>query len=180
MLYYCAVDIDLIIRVSIVSNKDQFLDLLLPINDWFVRHVEMMVKDKEEARDICGEAILIALQQIESLRDDNAFKAYLFKIARRTYVRVYWKKKFFIPLTEEHMELECDAIYPAESQFDVDVLHKSISRLPLKQREAISLYELGGMSLEEIREVQGGTLSGVKSRLARAREALQAMLSENS
>jgi DNA-directed RNA polymerase specialized sigma24 family protein len=40
------------------------------------------------------------------------------------------------------------------------------------------LFELSGFSIEEIREIQGGSISGVKTRLVRGREALRSMLTE--
>jgi DNA-directed RNA polymerase specialized sigma24 family protein len=40
------------------------------------------------------------------------------------------------------------------------------------------LFEISGFPLEEIRQLQGGTLSGVKSRLKRGREQLRVWLLE--
>jgi len=53
-------------------------------------------------------------------------------------------------------------------------------KLPDKQREAIVLFELSGFSIEEIRELQGGTISGVKMRLKRGRNQLRLWLEDPS
>ena len=60
-----------------------------------------------------------------------------------------------------------------DSDYDVQVIFGLLDRLPSKQREAFILFEISGFSLKEIRELQGGTLSGVKMRLQRAREQLR-------
>jgi RNA polymerase sigma-70 factor (ECF subfamily) len=51
-----------------------------------------------------------------------------------------------------------------------------LAKLPSRQREALVLFELSGFSLDEIRQLQGGTLSGVKSRMKRGREQLRRWL----
>jgi RNA polymerase sigma-70 factor (ECF subfamily) len=59
------------------------------------------------------------------------------------------------------------------------MLHAALGRLPGTQREAIVLFELAGLSLEDVREVQGGSLSGVKSRIVRGRRRLAELLGAN-
>ena len=51
-----------------------------------------------------------------------------------------------------------------------------LGKLPPKQKEALVLYEITGLTLKEIREIQGGTLSGVKSRLKRGRNSLSELM----
>jgi RNA polymerase sigma-70 factor (ECF subfamily) len=61
---------------------------------------------------------------------------------------------------------------------DIQILNQALSYLPQEQREAIVLFEIVGFSIEEIKAMQGGSLSGVKSRLVRARQKLADMLSD--
>jgi len=42
----------------------------------------------------------------------------------------------------------------------------------------VILFEISGLSLQEIVEIQGGSLSGVKSRIVRGRERLAVLLGE--
>jgi DNA-directed RNA polymerase specialized sigma24 family protein len=46
-------------------------------------------------------------------------------------------------------------------QMEVEALYRAMKRLPEKQREAVSLYEISGFSLAEVQQIQGGSLSGV-------------------
>lgn len=43
-------------------------------------------------------------------------------------------------------------------------------------KETVILFEISGLSLEEIKKIQGGTISGVKSRLKRGRETLEILM----
>jgi len=67
----------------------------------------------------------------------------------------------------------------AETNLDVEILYKALQKLPASQAEAIVLFEISGFSLNEITEIQGGTLSGVKTRLKRGREKLASILNKN-
>ena len=59
---------------------------------------------------------------------------------------------------------------------DVEKLYDALAQLPDQQREAVVLYEISGLSVAEIQEIQGGSLSSVKMRLSRARKALATIL----
>ena len=67
---------------------------------------------------------------------------------------------------------------PPDLSPDVDLLYDYLDRLPHKYREAFLLFEFSGFSLKEIQKLQGGSLSGVKSRLTRAREQLRLWLND--
>ncbi|OYV58704.1 MAG: hypothetical protein B7X01_03535 [Acidiphilium sp. 21-62-4] len=59
---------------------------------------------------------------------------------------------------------------------EIALVREALDRLPPKMKETILLFDVADLSLEEIRKIQGGTLSGVKSRLKRGREELRFML----
>jgi RNA polymerase sigma-70 factor (ECF subfamily) len=81
---------------------------------------------------------------------------------------------------EQAAELLPDPGALPDTNHDVKLLNELLSKLPDKQREAIVLFELSGFSIEEIRDLQGGSLSGVKMRLSRGRDQLRLWLEEPS
>jgi len=52
------------------------------------------------------------------------------------------------------------------------IIRTALAKLPPKYREALVLFELNGLSVDEIRRIQGGTASAVKLRLMRGRTML--------
>jgi RNA polymerase sigma-70 factor (ECF subfamily) len=54
--------------------------------------------------------------------------------------------------------------------------YSELNKMPTKQKEAIVLFEISGLSLNEIHQIQGGSLSGVKSRIGRGRQHLEQKL----
>lgn len=145
----------------------------------FVRYVRAMTRDSEQARDIVAESLLIGLERFHTLREPASFLFFLIAIARRLFWRSGRWGRLFLRLEEKHEDLAIDAAAAPDLQPDLRLLHECIARLPARQREALALFELAGLRLEEIRELQGGSLSGVKSRIARARQRLAAQLNEH-
>jgi RNA polymerase sigma-70 factor (ECF subfamily) len=90
----------------------------------------------------------------------------------------YRRAKFSGIWNEAAAQLLPETGSPTDAGYDVEVLYSLLEKLPPRQRECVVLFELSGFSLEEIRQVQGGTLSGVKSRLKRGREQLRRWLLE--
>ena len=160
------------------SRQEEFLALLNPQYGAFMRYVRAMTGDPEDARDIAGETLLLAFEHFDTLRDPSSFLFYLIKIAKRQHWKVTRRGRLFVRFDQTHEDLQIDPNAAPDLHPDIALLHESIELLPLRQRESLVLFELVGLSLEEIRKLQGGSLSGVKSRVARARKKLVGMLSE--
>jgi DNA-directed RNA polymerase specialized sigma24 family protein len=56
------------------------------------------------------------------------------------------------------------------------IIYNKILSLPDKMSEALILFHISDLSLEEIQKIQGGSLSGVKLRLKRGREKIMGMV----
>jgi RNA polymerase sigma-70 factor, ECF subfamily len=160
------------------SKHEYFMSLLTPVYDQVVKYVRAMVRDTEDARDILGETLLLAYETLDKLEREDSFRFYLFAIARRIFWKWKRRQRFFIPLTIMHAELPLTGTSP-ETHADVRLLYDSIATLPLKQAETFVLHEILGFSVNEIHAMQGGTVSGVKSRIARARIQLSSMLKDD-
>ncbi len=144
----------------------------------FVRYVRAMTKDTEQARDIVAETLLIALERFDTLRDPASFLFFLIAIARRHFWRLRKWSGVFLRMETKHEELVIDPAASQDLRPDIRLLHECIAQLPARQREALVLFEFSGLSLSEIQELQGGSLSGVKSRIARARQKLAGRMQE--
>ncbi|MFI5263612.1 MAG: RNA polymerase sigma factor [Candidatus Kapaibacterium sp.] len=131
----------------------------------------------DEACDLASETFLAAYKSFPSMRDTVAFRKFLSTIAIRLHRRKRWRARIFSPLHEAE-----DSAYEmnGESLYDLDLLLSALKKLPALQRETIVLFEISGLSLLEIKEIQGGSISGIKSRLARARENLKRILTDEN
>ena len=152
------------------------MEMYTPCHQAFTGYCRGLTGNREDARDLAGEAVLIVFENLDQLRKKDSFKAYLFGVARRLRLHQHRRGKF----RGEYSEAVADMLPATDSTpeilHDVEILYGLLDKLPPRQREALVLFELSGFSLEEIRQLQGGTLSGVKSRMKRGREQLRRWL----
>lgn len=156
-------------------SQGEFWELIERHRDTLWRFTLGLARSREDALDLMSDTVLAAYQAFDRLRDRQAFLKMLYTIAYRTHKRKLWRKRIFSG-EEASATMEQGYVPAGESAHDLELLLEALASLPEKQRQAILLFEISGFSLEEIREMQGGTLSGVKSRLKRARTALQVLM----
>lgn len=165
------------------EHQQAFLHTFEPLRVRLWKFVRAMVfkydrNDHEVARDVMSETILVCLEQFDILRDKQAMLSFSFTIASRIYKAQFVRSKFW-GLYEEEIagQIPSQESLP-DVRADVRLLYEAIDTLPLKIKEAVILFEISDLTLEEIRVIQGGTLSGVKSRVTRGRAMLSQLLSE--
>ena len=159
------------------EEQQRFLQLLEPIRPGLARYCRAITSDPEIARDLASETILIAYEHFASMNGDGkSFSSYLFTTATRLNKRWRWRSKRRVAYDATLAENIRDPNPAPDSGADIELLYAALRRLPNAQREAVVMFEISGLSLEEIRHIQGGSLSGVKSRIARGREKLAKML----
>jgi RNA polymerase sigma-70 factor (ECF subfamily) len=163
-------------EATVVARQERFLRLLDPIWSQLARYAHAIANEDEAARDLLSEALARAWEHFDKLRDEAAFKQYLFRIMARLNYRAVHRDKRFTPIDTTIAERIASSAQSVETSLDIQLLYQAMEKLPEKQSEALMLFEIAGLSLEEVREVQSGSLSGVKTRLKRGRERLAVLL----
>ncbi|OJX57068.1 MAG: hypothetical protein BGO89_11195 [Candidatus Kapaibacterium thiocyanatum] len=154
------------------DRQQEFMDLLRPVQARLEKFALNMTRDTDAARDLMQDTILAAWQHFDTLRDHAAFKSYVFTIASNMYKRKFVRAKFFGLYSEELQETLESSTPSPERSTELSLVREALQTLPHKYREALVLFEINGLSVTEIQRVQGGTVSGVKVRLMRARRML--------
>lgn len=127
-------------------------------------------------RDLMNETLLLAFQKFETLRDQQAFLSFLFSIAVRILANDKRKRKENSDLFEKQSLLYTDENSRTDADAEVFLLHRALAHLNEDQRESLILFEISGMSIKEIADIQETTESNVKQRLRRGRERLRELL----
>jgi RNA polymerase sigma-70 factor, ECF subfamily len=158
------------------QKHDHFLSLLTPIRASLARFCRAITSDDDAARDLASETILVAYEHFDRLRDPSRFRSYCFQIASRRAKRSRWRERNRVAYDATFAEALADNGLSPETSAEIRLLYEALDALPTKVRDAVVLFEISGLSLEEIRHIQGGSLSGVKSRIARGRKQLARLL----
>ena len=138
-----------------------------------------ILRDRERAVDATQETFMRMFKGLDSLKSDEAFRPWLFAIARNTVFGLLKKSGEGIELQESDA-IDCESPYDIVTGDQTrDVLEVLILSLSPIHREVIQLREYDDLSYEEIAQVIGIPLSSVKARLLRARRALAARFRRN-
>ena len=158
------------------DKNDRFMALFDPVHSRLEHFVLALTRNREAARDIVGDTVMIAYERFDSLRDPEAFLSFLFTIARRVYQQRARTGRRSEPLEESHWAGLCDPQMAPDVAADITAVYDALDSLPEPQREAVALFEILGLSTKEIQQIQGGTLIAVKVRLSRGRRRLAKLL----
>lgn len=159
-----------------IRRRERFLRLLADCRKRLEDYALAMTRNVDDAHDLIAETVLRAFEGFDALRDDQAFLAYLFTIASREHQRRRRRARWFAPFDEERAERMPFRGTMPDVSVDVRLLYDAIDRLPVREREAIVLFEITGLSLKEVQAVQGGSIGSIKVRLHRARKRLARLL----
>jgi RNA polymerase sigma factor (sigma-70 family) len=155
------------------SAKEEFLKLLEPVYPRFSQYALAITRNAEEAEDLVSDTVLIALEGFEKMKDGEHFAGFLFKVASRLHKRRRYRNRFRIGYDQEIAEAQEDSAPKPDRAAEIAIVMAALENLPSKIKETVVLFDVADLSLEEIRAIQGGSISGVKSRLKRGREMLQ-------
>ncbi len=136
--------------------------------------------DPTSADDLAQDAMMKAWDARASFQMGTNMKAWTFMILRNQFYserRRAWRQ---VQLDQEAAERTLVATDNAEAPIALDEVRQGLSRLPPEQREALVLVGAGGFAYEEAAEICGCAVGTVKSRVSRARRALQVILDQGA
>jgi RNA polymerase sigma-70 factor (ECF subfamily) len=160
------------------DRQREFLELLEPAYDRLSRYALAVTRDEMDGEDLVSATVLAAYEQFERYTDEAPFLHFLVKIASRLYKRQRYRERNRVPYDEALAIANQDSGPSPETAAEIRLVTEALQSLPEKMRETVVLFYVSDFSLEEIRRIQSGTLSGVKSRLKRGREQLAQVLGE--
>jgi RNA polymerase sigma-70 factor (ECF subfamily) len=132
--------------------------------------------DATAADDLAQEAMMKAWDARASYQMGTNMKAWTFMILRNQFYsekRRSWRQS---QLDQEAAERTLVAVDDPEAPIALDELRQALQTLPEEQREALILVGAGGFAYEEAAEICQCAVGTVKSRVSRARKAIQATL----
>ncbi len=183
------VDLELVQRVQ-AGDKKAFDVLILKYQQRIVHVITGFVHDPVEALDVAQEAFIKAYRAIPNFRGDSAFYTWLYRIAINT------SKNHLTSRARRPPAVDVDAMdatnfydAPELKEFETpetslmrdelqQTIHQAIQDLPEDTATAIKLREFEGMSYEEIAEVMECPIGTVRSRIFRARDAIDKQIKE--
>jgi RNA polymerase sigma-70 factor (ECF subfamily) len=180
-------DLELVRRAQ--RNERGAFDLLvLKYQHKVIKLVARLLRDPTEAEDVAQEAFVKAYRALGSFRGDSAFYTWLYRIAVNTARNAIASRQrrpldYEAELSESEQSNLASRLRhtdtPEATALSEEIrvtVNQAIEQLPEDLRTAIVLREVEGLSYEEIAAAMDCPVGTVRSRIFRAREAIDRAL----
>lgn len=170
------------------GDKKAFDLLVLKYQHKVANLISRYIRDPAEVLDVTQEAFIKAYRALPKFRGESAFYTWLYRVAINTAKNTLAAQARRPPGddveadTAEQMDMgaalrETDTPERLALQGEIaETIQKALDELPDDLRTAITLRELEGLSYEEIAQAMDCPIGTVRSRIFRAREAIDAKL----
>lgn len=176
-------DKELVRRVQ-EGDRTAFDLLFARYQQKIINLISRYIKDSEEVRDVSQEAFIKAFRALPRFRGDSAFYTWLYRIAINTAKNHLVSRSRRPPATDMDI-VDAELIDPSGVLQEVETpeaamardqlreeIDNAIAGLPEDLRSAVTLREFDGLSYEQIAEIMECPVGTVRSRIFRAREAI--------
>ncbi len=155
--------------------------LLIRREKWLWNVAKKSIRDTSLAEEALQEALVLIWKNAHTFRGESQVSSWMYQIVSRACIDVLRKEQIRTHMHLEDFEHADDL--GGTSSFEsalVDALfvHTALLELEEEHRDVITLLDLEGRSVQEVSELLGIPIGTVKSRAARGRDALKAIVTK--
>jgi RNA polymerase sigma-70 factor (ECF subfamily) len=170
---------------AVLANRPGAFERLVREYQGLCWHIiQRMVRNPEDARELCQDTFLRVHQCLHQYRHESALKSWIGRVAYTIALRHLQHKR--IPLVDDGGTDDESLVERIGDGFDLEAacadeetqrhLHEAIEQLPPLQRTLLTLYYLEETSIPEIARITGLASGTIKSHLFRSRLRLRGAL----
>jgi RNA polymerase sigma-70 factor (ECF subfamily) len=174
---------------AVLANRPGAFERLVREYQGLCWHIiQRMVRNPEDARELCQDTFLRVHQCLHQYRHESALKSWIGRVAYTIALRHLQHKR--IPLVDDGGTDDESLVERIGDGFDLEAacadeetqrhLHEAIEQLPPLQRTLLTLYYLEETSIPEIARITGLASGTIKSHLFRSRLRLRGALEARS
>ena len=167
--------LDVIVARAREGEAEAFAVLVRRFQDMAVGYSYSILHDFQLAEDAAQEAFFEAYRTLSKLREPAAFAGWFRRIVFKQCDRITRRRLVATVPLDVNEPIVASGRSGAEDERKADML-EAMRQLPEHERAAMTLFYIGGYSMEEVATFLEVPVSTVKGRLHSARERLRAML----
>lgn len=168
------------------GNKSAFDDLVNRYSSRVVNIAYSLLSDREDSLDAAQEIFIKVYKNISTFRGESSVSTWIYRITKNVCTDFLRKRKAVVISLddekddEQKLEIADESSSPEEvfeRKEKITLVRNAIAALDENQRMVITLFDINGLSYDEIASVLRCPIGTVKSRLYRARDSLRKILS---
>jgi RNA polymerase sigma factor (sigma-70 family) len=169
------VDALLAVRCQL-GERVAFDELISRWHEPLWRYLRHLSSSDDVARDLAQDVWIRVFRGIARLRDPAKLRSWLFGVARNVAMDQLRSQYSQMPRAEVDLDSIAADVPDVNLEEEFTTLEQGLESLPIVEREALTLFYLRELSLEEIANLIELPVGTVKSRLFRARQMLRRAL----
>jgi RNA polymerase sigma factor (sigma-70 family) len=154
------------------GNDQAFAPLYERYHQQLYRYCRSIVHDDCDAQDALQSTFAAAFAALRRGRRDAPLRPWLFRIAHNEAVSILRRRRPECELSDAAHRLTSSIEDQAGERARLALLLADLGELPVRQRSALVMRELSGLSHEEIAIVLGGSVGAAKQTIFEARKSL--------
>ncbi len=157
-----------------IRNRELFWRLVEPEHSRIRAFCRKLTGNRDDGDDLYQDALIRALESFGNLKDELAFKSWLYRIIVNIFknrVRKPWYGRIVSLISSDNQSLPSDnpsGCYTARRQLD-----SALKTLSVADRALILLFEIEGWSIRELAKTWESSEGAIKVRLSRARAKMR-------
>lgn len=156
-----------------LGERAAFDELIARWHEPLWRYLRRLTSSDDTARDLAQDTWIRVFRGIARLRDPAKLRSWLFGVARNVAMDQLRSQYSQMPLAGVDLDSIAAEAPDVNLEEEFATLEVGLERLPIVERETLTLFYLRELSLEEIAGLVEVPLGTVKSRLFRARQMLR-------
>ncbi|MFH0991414.1 MAG: RNA polymerase sigma factor [bacterium] len=161
-----------LIHKAQLKDERAFAELFKRYRFSVIEYCSQLLQNRETAKDAAQNTFIKVYNSLETLRNHDSFKAWLFTIARNEVYALIRRNRCNVSIDDldvwETPTVHDDYI----KQEAEEIIQHLLRRLKPEYREVLLLDEYEGFSYAEIASITNNTVSSIESRIYKARKAL--------
>lgn len=171
---------DELIKKAIQGDKQAYSELVNLHSQNIFGLALTILKDRDLAGEVAQETFVKAYLNLKNFRGESKFSGWLYRIAYRTALDMIRKQKKWVLVTSNaHFEKITETeMKPEAVELKEAWVRDCINRLSANDAALIKMFYYEKLSLNDIADISGNSLSNIKVRIHRLRHKLKEMLEE--
>lgn len=169
----------LVLRAQ-MGSREAYARLVERHDGRLLFYLRRLLGHAADAEDVRQDVWLTVVRKLGTLDNPEAFRSWLYRIARNRGISLLRKRRAEVPLDDagplEDVSTSSDEESSGFGPEDAAAVHAALDRLSPAHREIVTLRFLGGLGYDEIASVLDCRVGTVRSRIHYAKAALRAAL----
>ena len=176
-------DEDKLVEEVLQGKHSSFELLLQPYRQGFLNMAYRITGDREEAQEVCQDALLKIFKYLKSFKKGRSFKTWSYKVLMNTSYDYLREKKKFNRVIESQKRTSVYEIPQIEQKLWQSQMKEKIQSmlgiLSPKEKAVFLLRDSEGLSVREASLVLGCSQISVRTHLSRARQKIKTHFEKN-